>query len=235
MPISLDGKKGRNRGAFDEKASFKAVFLILLLHNPSEDVFLLLSLHPQIISSRFRFSVAKLCIGVFGEDNAGKSRRDDLRCTSADKDGGIKADNPGIGIDADAGIDNLDTAADNSGTATNNLGITIDNLGIVADNLDTAADNLGTAVNNPDTRIDADTRVDNPSTAASNKACTVSFFAFYYAFFLLTSSSKLVTVSLPSSLPSSSSITLWSKPILLYSVTSMKQRALLFKYPMDEM
>ena len=49
LPIPLDKKKGRNRYVFGKKTFFKAVFLILLLHNSSENAFLLIPLHPVIV------------------------------------------------------------------------------------------------------------------------------------------------------------------------------------------
>lgn len=161
---------------------------------------------------------------------------------------GITANNPSIVANY------LSRAADNPGTAANNSSIASDNPGTIADNLGKVADNQNTAINNPDTEIDADAganilgtapdnsgiKIDanveahNPSTVASNKACTISFFALRYTFFLLVFSSKLVTASLSCFLPSSSSTTLWSKPILLYLVTSMKQKTPSSKYSINK-
>ena len=124
LPIPLDGKRGRNRGALSEKAYSEAALLILPLHNSSENALLLLPLHPLIVSSSLRLSVAKSGVGVFGEDNAGKSRGDDPG--SIGTDGGTGADNPGTGTDIDAGANNPGTTADNSGTATDDPGIAAD-------------------------------------------------------------------------------------------------------------
>ena len=77
LPIPLDGKKGRNKGAFGEKTSSKAALLILPLHNPSEDTFLFFPLYPLIVSSSLCLPAAKLGVGVVSEDNAGRSRGDD--------------------------------------------------------------------------------------------------------------------------------------------------------------
>ena len=76
-PIPLNGKRGRNRGAFGKKTSSKTTLLILPIHNSSEDALLLFSLHPLIVSSSLRLSTAKSGVGVFGEDNVGKGRGDD--------------------------------------------------------------------------------------------------------------------------------------------------------------
>ena len=179
-PIPLDGKRRGNRGTFSEKAFSKAAFLILPLHNSSENALLFLPLYPLIVSSSLCLPAAKLGIGVFGKDNAKKNRGDDSESTGADAD-------------------------------------------------------RGTGVDNPGTKIDADAEADNPSIVASNKAHATSLFALRYAFFLLVSSSKLITTSLQSSLPSSFSNTLRSKPILSYLMTLVKQRALSSRYSIDKM
>ena len=254
LPIPLDGKRRRNRGAFGEKASSEAALLILPLHNSSEDALLLLPLHPLIVSSSLHLLAAKSGVGVFGKDNARKGRGDDPGSISTD--GRTGADNPGTRTDADAGADDLGTTVDNSGRATDDPGIAADNSGIAADDpgigmdADAGADDLGTAADdpgtgtdadagadNPGTRTDADAGAVNPGTAASNKARarTASLFALHRALFLLASSSESVTASLPSSLPSSSSTTSRSKPVLSYSVTSVKQGAPSSRYPMDKM
>lgn len=256
MPILLNGKKKRNRNAFNKKASSKAAFLILPLYNSFEDALLLFSFYPLIVSSSFYLSAAKSSVGVFGKDNARKSKRDDPGNTSADIDRRIEANNLGTKTDPDTKTDNLDITANNFGTAADNLGTITDNLGIAADILDTATDNPSTAANNPDTAVenpgittdnpgteinanirannpgtaaddpstgtDADVGANNPGIVASNKARAASLFALRHAFFLLISFSELVIASLPSSLPSSSLITLQSKLILLYSVTLVK-------------
>ena len=203
LPVLVDGKRGGNRGGFGKKTSFKAVFLILPLHNSFKDALLLFSLYLLIILSSFCIPVTKSGIDVFGKNNSG-----------------IAADNPGIVAD------NLSTAADNSGTATNNPSKAADNPGIVADNLGTktdanvGVDNPGIAADNPGIEINIDAGVDNSGTvkdnlgtgtnvdagadnldtAASNKACAraTSFFALCYDFFLLASFSKSMTVFLPS-------------------------------------
>ena len=185
---------------------------------------------------------------IFGKDNARKCRGDDLG--SIGVNGRIGADNPGIGTDADAGADDLGTAADNSSTATDDLGIAADNSGIAANDPGIAADNPGTetdadtikndpgiAVVDQSIGMDADAEANNPSTTTSNKArtCTASLFALRSALFLLASSFESVTASLPSSLPSSSSTTLRSKPVLSCLITSIKQGAPSSRYPVDEM
>lgn len=91
LPISLDRKKGGKRAALSEKASSKAVFLILLLHNSFKDVLLLLPLYPLIISSSLRLFADKLGISVFNKDNARKSRGNNLESTIADVDGKTNA------------------------------------------------------------------------------------------------------------------------------------------------
>ena len=102
-PIPLDGKRGRNRGALGEKASSEAALLILPLHNSSEDALLLLPLYPLILSSSFRLLATKSGVGVFGKDNAGKSRGDNPGNIGADRR--IGADNPDTKTDADIGAD----------------------------------------------------------------------------------------------------------------------------------
>ena len=234
LPIPLDEKKGGNRGAFGKKASSKAVFLILLLHNFSEDVFLFLLLHPLIVSFSLYLLIAKLVVSVFGKDNAGKSMGDDSRSIGTNADRGIKVDDPGIKIDADARINDLGTATDNLGIAADNLGIVIDNLDTTGDDLGIIADNQGIVADDPGTRMDTDAGADNPNTAASNKACAAFLFALHYALFLLASSSKLVITSLLFFSLSPSSTILWSKLILSYLVILVKQRVSSSKYPMDE-
>lgn len=166
--------------------------------------------------------------------------------TGADVDGGIRADNLGIETNVDTKADDPDTAANNSGTAADNPDTTadnpviaadnpsitadnpstaIDNPGIAVDNLGITIDNSGIAANNPSIETDTDVGANNPSITASNKARAVSLFTLRHAFFLLVSSSKSVTAFLPSSSPSSSLTTLQSKPILLYLVILVKQRA----------
>ena len=167
-------------------------------------------------------------IGVFDKDNIRKSRGDNLGNTGADTDGGTKADNPGIKTDADKGVDNLSRAADDPSKAADNPGIAIDDPGI-------AGNDPGKVTDNPGTESDADVRADNLSTAAKNKTRAASLFILRCTLFLLISSSELMTVSLPSFLPFSFSTTLRLKPMLLCSVTLVKQRALSFRYPMDKM
>ena len=253
LPIPLDEKRGRNRDAFGKKASSKAAFLILPLHNSSEDAFLLLPLHPLIVSSSLRLPLAKLDIGVFGEDNAGKSRGDDPGSISTD--GGTEADNPGTKTNADAGADDPGTAADNSGTATDDPGTAADDSGTAADDpgtgtdADAGADDPGTAADDPGTGTDADAGAndlgtgmdtdvgaDNSGTAASNKprARATSLFALRRALFLLAFSSESVTAFSPSSLPSSFSTTSRSKPVLSCSMTLVKQGASFSRYPVDK-
>ena len=115
LPIPLDGKRERIKGAVSEKASSKAALLILPLHNSFEDALLLFLLHPLIISSSFCLLAAKLGIGIFGKDNAGKSRGDNPGNISAD--GGTRADDPGIKTDADVGADDSSIASDYPGIA----------------------------------------------------------------------------------------------------------------------
>ena len=253
-PIPLNGKKRRNRGAFRKKASSKAAFLILPLHNSSKDALLLLPLHPLIVSSSLRLPAAKSGVGVFGKDNAGRGRGDDLGSIGAD--GGTRANNPGIGTDVNTGADDPSTAADNSGTTTDNPGTTAEDSGTATDDpctgkdADMGANDPGPAVDNPGTGTDADTRADdpgtrtnadieanNPGTAASNKACAraASLFALRHALFLLASSSESMAASLPSSSPSSSSTTSRSKPVLSCSVTLVKRGAPSSRYLVDEM
>lgn len=167
-----------------------------------------------------------------GADNPGIAI--DNPGTAADNPG-TAADNPGITTD-NLGIatNNLSIAVDNSGTAADNLGIATDNPGTKTD-ADVKADNSGTVVDNPGTKTDANARVDNLSTAASNKAHAASFFALRHAVFFLTSTSELVTASLPSSLPFSLSTILRSKPILSCLMTLVKQKAPSSKYLIDKM
>ena len=248
LPIPLNGKRGRNRGALSEKASSKAAFLIVLLHNSSKDALLFFLLHPLIILSSFHLFATKSGVGVFGKDNAEKDRGVDPGSIGIDRR--TRADNLGTGIDVDAGADNPGIAADDSGKATDDPGTKADDSGIAANNPSIAADDPGTGtdvdvgVDNPSivandlgTGTDADVGADNASTATSNKAlvCTASLFALRHALFLLVSSFELVTASFPSYSPSSSLTTLWSKPVLSCSVTSVKRGAPSSRYPVDEM
>ena len=130
--IPLDGKRGRNRGAFGKKASFKAAFLILPLQNSFEDTFILLLLHPLIVSSSLHLHTAKLGVGVFGKNNARKSKGDNLGSISADK--GTRANDLGIVTYANIEIDNSGTAVDNPGTAADDLVTATDDPSIAADN-----------------------------------------------------------------------------------------------------
>lgn len=234
-PLSLDGKRGGNRVSLGKKIFSEAALLILMLYNSSEDALLLFSLHPLIVSSGFRLFAAKLGIGFFGKDNPGTTA-DNLGIVTNNL--GIATDDPGIATN------NSGTTADNLGieTDTNNPGIAINNLGTAEDNpsigmdANAKADDPGIAVDNPGIEMDKDVEVDNPGIVASNKARVraTSLFVLRCALFLLVFSSELVTASLPSSLSSSSSTTLQSKLILLYSVTLVKQRALFFRYLIDE-
>ena len=179
LPIPLDRKRGRNKSALDKKAFSEAALLIFPLHNSFKNALLLLSLYLQIVLSRFHLPAAKLGVGVFGKDNVGKGREDDLGKTNAD--GRTGADNPSTETDANAGVDNLRIAAYNLGkiannlsTATDDLGTAVDNSGIAADDLSTemdtdiGADNPGIVTDNPGTGIDANMEADNLDTAASN-------------------------------------------------------------------
>ena len=240
LPIPLDGKRGRNRGAFGEKAFSKAAFLILLLHNSSEDALLLFPLYLPIVSSSFCLLTAKSGVGVFGKDNAGKSSGDDPGSIGADE--GTRADNPGKGSNADGRVDDPGIATDNSSTATDDPGTAADNSSTAKDNPGKRTDanlgvnNPGTAADNPGTGMDADAKANNPGISVSNKARAraASLFALHRTHFLLVSSSESVTVSLPSSLPSSSSTTLRSKLVLSCSVTLMKRGAPSSRYLVDE-
>ena len=234
LPIPLNEKKSGNKSAFSKKISSKAAFLIFPLYNSSEDTPLLLLLHPLIVSSNLRLLVAKSGNGIFGKDNAEKSRGYDLESIGAAADRGIRTDNLGTKTNADAGVDDPSTAADNPSivvddleTATNDPNTTIDNLNITVNNLDTATNNLGIG-------IDADARVNNLGIATSNKTHTASFFALSHTLFLLAFSSKLVTTSLPSSLPFLSLSILRSKSILLYSVTLVKREPSSSRFPVDK-
>ena len=153
LPILLNGKRRRNRGALGQKASSKAAFLIYPLHNSSEDVFLLLPLQPLIVSSSLCLLAPKSGVGVFGKDNTGKGRGDDLGSIDADR--GTRADNPGTGTDKDVGADDPGTAAGNSSTA-------IDNLGTAADDSGKAANHQGKTADNPGIGTDANAGADNP-------------------------------------------------------------------------
>lgn len=77
LPIPLDGRKRRNRCVLGKKAFSKSAFLIFSLHNSSEDTFLLFSLYLLIISSSFHLLAVGLDVGIFGKNNARKSREDD--------------------------------------------------------------------------------------------------------------------------------------------------------------
>ena len=213
LPILLDRKREENRSTLGKKTSFKAAFSIFLFHNFFENAFLHFPLHLLIVSSSFCFFEAELGIDVFGKDNARKSREDNLENTSADTDGGTGADNPGTRTNVNAEKDNPYTTVEDPSTATNNSGI---------------------AVDNPSTETDVNARADDLGIVANNKARAASFFALRFAFSLLASSSELVTVFLPSSLPSSSSTTLQSILIMSYSVTLIKQGALSSRYFLDE-
>lgn len=210
MPILLDRNRGGNKYVFSKKISFKAVFLILPLHNSSKNIFLLLLFYLLIISSSFCLFAAGLNVDIFGKNNARKSKRDNPG-TKPQKETN-KDDNLSIstnterktGIDnPDVRVNNLDTAVDNSSiainnsdivteslsTATNNLNTIVDNLGVIVDNLGIATDNLGIETDkdmkadNLSIKIDADIRTDNPGIAASNKVYVISFFALRHTFF----------------------------------------------------
>ena len=214
LPISLDGKSRRNRRAFGEKASSKATFLIFPLHNSSKDVFLLLLLYPLIVSSSLCLFAVKSSIGVFGKDNTGKGRGDNLGSTGADER--TRADNLDKGTDADVGANNPGREANDPDIATDDTGKVADDSGKIANNpgtgtdADVGVDNSGTAADNLGTGMDADAGTDNQSIAASNKtrARAASLFALCCSFFLLASSSELVTVSSIYSSPFSFSTTL---------------------------
>ena len=90
--------------------------------------------------------MAKLSVGVFGKDNARKSRGDDPRSTGVDIDRRIRADDLDTEIDINIGADNSSKVADNPSIAANNLGTAIDNSSIAADNPGISADNPGTVV-----------------------------------------------------------------------------------------
>ena len=77
LPIALNKMRKGNRGAFGEKTSYKAAFLIFLLQNSSKNAFLLFSLHLLIVTSNLCFLVAKSGVGIFGKDNIGKGKSDD--------------------------------------------------------------------------------------------------------------------------------------------------------------
>ena len=77
LPIPLNKKRKINRSALGKKASSKASVLIFLLHNSSENAFLLFPLYPLIVSSSFCLPVAKLGVGIFGKNNAKKGKEDD--------------------------------------------------------------------------------------------------------------------------------------------------------------
>ena len=227
LPIPLDGKRGRNRVTFGKKASFEAALLIFPLHNSSKNAFLFLLLYSLIILSSFCLSATKLGISVFGKDNIRKSKGDDPRSTSTDKDRRIRVDDPGTETEVDVGVDHPGTVtdnpgikADNPGTATNNSGITTDNPNI--------------AVDDPSREKDINVEADNPGTVVSNKACAASFFALCYTLFLLAFSSELVTTFLPAFLSFLYSTTLRLKAILSCSVTLVKQKAPCSIYPIDK-
>ena len=235
LPILLDRKREGNRGAFGKKPFSEPAFLILPLYNSFKDALLFLSLHRLIVSSSFCLPTGKSCIGIFGKDNAGNGRGDDIGSISANADGRTGVDNPSIGIDADIKVDNLGTVTDDLNIAADVSDIATDNPGIILNNLGTTVDDPGIATDNPSIETDADARTDDPGIARSNKAYAVSLFALCHTLFLLASSSKLVTVSLLSFLLSSSSTTLQSKSILSYSVTSIKGGVPSSMYPIDKM
>lgn len=175
--ILLDGKKGRNRDALGKNTSSKAGFLILRLHNSSEDIFLLLPLHLLIVLSSFCLLAAKLGVSIFGKDNVGKKKGDNLGSISADADRRTRVDNLDIKTDAN-------TVTDNSGIAADNLSIVANNPGIATDNSGIVADDLGIAANNPDTRTNADIGVNNLGIAASNiNSCRIPLYFTLYLFF----------------------------------------------------
>ena len=203
--------------------------------NSSKDFLLHLPLHPLIVSSSFRLPAAKLGIDIFGKDNVGKDRGDDLGSTGADVDRRTKVNDPSMKTDANVVADNLGTAADNPSTAIDHPGIAADNLSIAANDPGIATDDPGITADNLGTGIDTDAEADNRSTVASNKVRVASFFTLCHTLFLRVFSSKSVIASLPSSLPSSSLITLLSKPVSYYSMTSVKQRASSSKYLVDKM
>ena len=227
MTTPLDGKKRGNRGFFGKKTSSKAAFLILPIHNSSENVLLLLSLYPLILSSSFRLPAAKSGIRVFGKDNTGKSKGDDPGSISVEADGGTEANDLGTKIDADTGVDNLGTEVDNSGTVIDNPGRVINNSGIIVDNPGTAVDDLGI-------KTDVDARIDNLRIATSNKAYAASFVAYIVHFFarpFLLISDCFFAIILAIFILNHYAV----KPILSYSMTSIKQGLSFSKIPMIEM
>lgn len=121
--ILLDRKKRENKDAFGKKVSFEAAFLILLLHNSSEDVLLLLPLYSLIVSFSFYLPAAKLGINIFDKDNTEKVRGDDLGSIGAEVDGGTRPDILYKGLDTDARADNLGIVADNLDIAEGDLDI----------------------------------------------------------------------------------------------------------------
>lgn len=238
----------RKHGTLGKKISSKPTFLVPLLHNSSEDAVLLFLLHPSMVLSSLCLFPAKSDIGVFGKDNTRKSRGDDSGSISADVDKRTRADNLGTGINADAGADNPSTATDDLGiavdnpsTATDDLGTAVNNLGIATNDLcirtntDVVTDNSEIPTDDSGTGTDANARADALGIAASNKAHAASLFALHCALFSLASFSELVTASLPSSLPSSSSTTLGMNPIVSCSVALVKQEAPFSRYFVDKM
>lgn len=127
LPILLDRKRKGNKIVFDKKISFKAVFLIFLLYNFSENTFLLFLLYLLIVLSSFCLFIAKLNINIFGKDNLG-----------------IVTDNLGIVVN------NLSKTSDNSSIVINNPSKVANNLNIRID-VNAGANNLGIATNNSGT------------------------------------------------------------------------------------
>lgn len=84
LPILLNGKRRGNKGVLSKKASSKAAFSILLLHNSFEDALLLFLLYSPIVSSSFHLFAIKLGISVFDKDNAGKNKEDNPKNISVD-------------------------------------------------------------------------------------------------------------------------------------------------------
>lgn len=161
-------------------------------------------LYSLIVSSSFCLPAAKSGIGVFGENNVGKNRRDDPENTDANVDRGTGANDLGTRTNADVETDNLVIivnnlcpAADNPSIATNNPGRAEDHPGTAADNRKIATDNPNTAAKDPSIAVnnlsraadnsgiktDADTRVNNPNTATSIKPVPRFFLLYVMLFF----------------------------------------------------
>lgn len=225
LSILLDQERERNKGALSKKAFFKVAFLILLLFNSSENIFLLFLLYPVIILSNLCFSITKSGVGNFSKNNSGTvANNPDIAVddqSTATNNPSIGADNLGMVANYLGTRMNANIKANNPGITTDNLGITVDHLGIrtntdvEADNssigtnnlsiktdANAGVDNLGIAADNPNTKTDIDARADNPSIATSHQVCICIAFLFvlHHAFFLLASFSKSVTASLLSSL-----------------------------------